>query len=363
MSFKLSLIVILTLHSLLLTALMSVGQFIANRKSLKNWYFLGLFFVFGLIQTHYILFEMNSLDDYPAIHIFPVVAIFLLGPLIYFITRHTIEKSLKNDPYILFHLLPLLIATPLSVLIILNTKPEVIPIFTGYFYNYPMLVLESAGTLLFYSYLFLSIREYYSNYILSKQTIKNNPSALVVFVILLFFMFAALNDILASLTSKRIFMEISVFSLTSIIIFLFLINFRYPDYYKIIYDVVEKEKRKRSYLRGVNLKKLTTTLKILMEKEEIFMDVNLSLPVLAKQMDVSTHQLSQFLNDKKGESFNSFINKYRIKKAQKLLSENPDQKILSVAFDVGFNSKSTFNAAFTKFTKLTPVEYKRKYLP
>jgi AraC-like DNA-binding protein len=97
-----------------------------------------------------------------------------------------------------------------------------------------------------------------------------------------------------------------------------------------------------------------------MDKEELFTDENISLPRLAQKVNVSQHQLSQFLNDKKAESFSSFINKYRIKKAKKMLLENTDKKILAIAYDVGFQSKSTFNAAFTKFVEMTPHEFREK---
>ncbi len=63
---------------------------------------------------------------------------------------------------------------------------------------------------------------------------------------------------------------------------------------------------------------------------------------------------------KKGDSFSSFINKYRIKKAKKMLLENPDEKILAIAFDTGFKSKSTFNSAFAKFANMPPSEFREK---
>jgi YesN/AraC family two-component response regulator len=97
-----------------------------------------------------------------------------------------------------------------------------------------------------------------------------------------------------------------------------------------------------------------------MDKEEIFVDENISLPRLALQLEISPHQLSQFLNEEKKESFTSFINKYRINKAKKMLLENPNEKILAIAFDTGFKSKSTFNAAFAKFANTSPSEFREK---
>lgn len=140
-----------------------------------------------------------------------------------------------------------------------------------------------------------------------------------------------------------------------------LINFRYPDYYKILYSVVEGEREKCSYLTEIDLKRLDSKLTTLMTKEELFTDENLSLSHMAEKLNVSQHQFSQFLNEKKGKNFSSFINKYRMEKAKKMLIAHPDIKILAIAYDVGFKSKSTFNAAFSKFVRMTPHEFRNKY--
>ena len=112
---------------------------------------------------------------------------------------------------------------------------------------------------------------------------------------------------------------------------------------------------------GINLKELNLKLNEIMDQEEIFTDEKISLPLLARRLNISQHQLSQYLNDRKRETFSSFINKYRINKAKEILLKNPDLKILAVAYEVGFQSKSTFNAAFSKFVKMTPHEFKEKY--
>ena len=124
--------------------------------------------------------------------------------------------------------------------------------------------------------------------------------------------------------------------------------------------VVESERKKRSYLKGINFIELSLKLNELMDKDEVFIDENISLPRLAQQLEISPHQLSQFLNEKKGDSFSSFMNKYRIKKAKKMLLENPDKKILAIAYDTGFKSKSTFNSAFAKFANMSPSEFRGK---
>ncbi|KAB2844021.1 MAG: AraC family transcriptional regulator, partial [Melioribacteraceae bacterium] len=79
---------------------------------------------------------------------------------------------------------------------------------------------------------------------------------------------------------------------------------------------------------------------------------------LAENLNIHPNHLSQIINEKLGQNFFDFINSYRIKEAEKLLLKNGKKTILEIAFEVGFNSKSTFNAAFKKHTGVTPTAYK-----
>ena len=69
--------------------------------------------------------------------------------------------------------------------------------------------------------------------------------------------------------------------------------------------------------------------------------------------------LSQFLNTRLNKNFKIFVNEYRIAKAKDLLIQDKDAKVLAIALDVGFKSKSTFNAAFLKVTHTTPTDYRK----
>ena len=94
-------------------------------------------------------------------------------------------------------------------------------------------------------------------------------------------------------------------------------------------------------------------------KDKLYLDETISLNKVADLLSVTTHQLSEFLNNNLKLNFNSFINKYRIEEAKRLLKERPEETIISVAFTVGFNHRSSFNAAFLTYTGLTPKEYRK----
>jgi AraC-like DNA-binding protein len=99
-----------------------------------------------------------------------------------------------------------------------------------------------------------------------------------------------------------------------------------------------------------------------MESEKPYLNPELSLSSLSKEMGIKRHYISQILNLQLKKSFWDFINEYRIREAQNLLSDPEKQELsmLQVAFEVGFNSASSFSRAFKRHTGTTPTKYRTK---
>lgn len=95
-----------------------------------------------------------------------------------------------------------------------------------------------------------------------------------------------------------------------------------------------------------------------MQQQEIYKDPALSLAGLAKVVQVTPHQLSQVLNDNLGKNFTAYINGYRVNKACAMIASNHPYSLEAIGYEVGFNSKSTFYAAFRKIMDTTPALYK-----
>jgi AraC-like DNA-binding protein len=97
-----------------------------------------------------------------------------------------------------------------------------------------------------------------------------------------------------------------------------------------------------------------------MEDDKPFLNPELTLTDLAKQVAISRNQLSQVINTGVGDNFYNFINKYRVEEVKELIKKDASKlyTILSLANDAGFNSKSSFNNIFKKMTGLTPSEYR-----
>ena len=95
-----------------------------------------------------------------------------------------------------------------------------------------------------------------------------------------------------------------------------------------------------------------------MQDSSLFMDNQLTLARLAEAVGVSTHHLSEVLNQQDGKNFYRFVNEYRVNFVCTRLKEDPSVKILELALLSGFSSKSTFNAVFKQLTDQTPTQFR-----
>ncbi|KQX15684.1 AraC family transcriptional regulator [Flavobacterium sp. Root420] len=101
-------------------------------------------------------------------------------------------------------------------------------------------------------------------------------------------------------------------------------------------------------------------LKQYMTEKEPFLDPSLTIQELAYQIDIPVRDLSILINHKMDQHFFDFVNEYRIQKAMNILKDKSKGQltVLEILYEVGFNSKSSFNTSFKKYTNLTPTAYR-----
>jgi AraC-like DNA-binding protein len=96
----------------------------------------------------------------------------------------------------------------------------------------------------------------------------------------------------------------------------------------------------------------------LMEAKGIYSDPNLTLSDIAREIGTNKHYVSKLINEGFKKNFTDYINEYRIKAfISEVENDKNNNTFLFHAFEVGFNSKSSFNRAFKKMTNKTPSEY------
>jgi len=107
-----------------------------------------------------------------------------------------------------------------------------------------------------------------------------------------------------------------------------------------------------------------TALKKYMIEEKPYLNASLTIYDLSKEINMNVRDLSLLINHDLNQHFFDFVNEYRIEKAMEILRNSKQKQltILEILYDVGFNSKSSFNTAFKKYIKLTPTQYRESVL-
>ncbi|KGJ88785.1 helix-turn-helix domain-containing protein [Thalassotalea sp. ND16A] len=114
-------------------------------------------------------------------------------------------------------------------------------------------------------------------------------------------------------------------------------------------------------LSAEKMQLIASKLEHAMKEDKLFLQDNLSLNKLSESISESENHISETLSQFLNTKFFQFVNGFRVEEAKKALQES-DKLVTSIAFDVGFNSKSTFNTAFKKLVGHSPSAYRNSLL-
>lgn len=146
--------------------------------------------------------------------------------------------------------------------------------------------------------------------------------------------------------------------MTLFVVAIFLVSYRFP----FLLNIIKLEAYREGYLnpKAANLDGDAVAKRIgrLMAAEQLYRDGDLTLKKMARKLGITPHQLSEILNTRLGKSFPQYLKEQRIAAAKRMLEEDPERKIITVAEDCGFNSLSVFNASFKAVSGMTPSQFK-----
>ncbi|HEY9002766.1 MAG TPA: ABC transporter permease [Mucilaginibacter sp.] len=117
-----------------------------------------------------------------------------------------------------------------------------------------------------------------------------------------------------------------------------------------------------SLLPPAELIKKGKWLKKAMETNLLYQDAELNLSSLAEKLDMHPHELSRIINKALKKSFNDFINEYRVRDVIRKMQDPAYDHLtlLGIAFESGFNSRTTFHRIFKEMTGKSPAAYKKE---
>ncbi|AXT20776.1 helix-turn-helix domain-containing protein [Flavobacteriaceae bacterium AU392] len=140
-------------------------------------------------------------------------------------------------------------------------------------------------------------------------------------------------------------------------------NLKYPEVFKIRFpSKKENRPKKKNKLDEKQINEIKNLIDIFLKEKKGYCRPELSLSILANEINTTTNKLSWVLNNIYKKTFYELVNEYRVKDFLERIDNNNHKELtlVSIALEVGFNSKSTFYKAFKEITKVTPTEYIKK---
>ena len=117
-------------------------------------------------------------------------------------------------------------------------------------------------------------------------------------------------------------------------------------------------RQKSTRIANLDIENITSRIKQETLENPVFFQQDFSLQKFSVVLGIRPDQLSEIMNSELRMSFTDLLKTIRIHKSCELLKNDPEKKILEVAFESGFKSKSTFNQSFYEVMKMTPTEFR-----
>ena len=326
----------------------------------------------SLFLTNLILFLTHFELEFPHSYSATVTFTLLFGPLLYFYFKRTVENytfKIKDA----LHLLPFVIMVILVMPIYL--LPEDIKLFhllnPGQRASVLLVLVMLTRVASLSIYAFYTYKIYLRNKSPDKSANTKNKGIawqrnIIIFntIYVIVYVFYATGIILSRL-NKSISMEYFVYihGLTMCILISYISFMAYvrPNIFSLKINLINSSlnKYKNSGLTPALSNELRLDLIQLLNENKIYKENNITLDILSQKLGTTRHNASQIINEHFQINFFELINRFRIEEAKELLERDSfrNLNIISIAYEVGYNNKVTFNKAFKKETGLTPTQY------
>jgi AraC-like DNA-binding protein len=206
----------------------------------------------------------------------------------------------------------------------------------------------------------------YLSYIIYSVVTTKRKHWVVYFVIpiVLVYALSGFNEVLEALKFQEIDAlrerNITAYLLLITAFLFYFITFNLMNSDNLILPKKEMPKYKNSNLKPELIEQYKAAIIDAMTVDKIYLNNKLSIYEVSKQLDIPRQYISEVLNVHMNTNFQDFINHYRVNEFVDRLKndQNKHFTLLGIATDVGFSSKSSFNATFKKIKGLTPTQYK-----
>ncbi len=359
------------------------GKFIPNR-------FLGsLILGYSIVLFYLMLDEINALEGLDTLRFFFLGIAFLIAPSHYLYAKYLVQNrnTIERKGFIhlsglvlfeLFGIVSLFIAGDVGYPHrILDPVDQILPGFVPY--NWAV-ILYTATYLAFILRMLRRHRQEIKSVFSSTEKVRLSWLNNITYMAVGFAAVYSAENILL-MSGMEVSNEFDLSSLL-IVIYVYAIGymgflktevFRAPDVaesmntVRVLHDSSdgdsERDKYRKSGLSDIKADEYSKKLLMLMEQERPYTRDDLTLNHMAEMLSITPHNLSEIINSRLDQNFFDFVNQYRVEQVKKdlLNPEKQNMKVLAIAFDAGFRSKSSFNTTFKRYTNLTPSEFRRQH--
>jgi len=346
-----------------LALLLGLSQLISSVKSIRN---ILLFLIFASLAAFQIQQTLSlvkeGIDFNNEFHLL-LMAEYLLGPSVYLLYLSIFDREYVFSWKTLMHFIPA--ATAFVLVLILNIHRYITGSFSKLLYGFVVngnfaYYFHLVGIALVAGYLLNILSRLKIVPVVRRKSRVQGKLHGIAIIITLSLLIVILLMVIYMITNNAFFRRMSLALTSCSVLCWFITTQLYPE---LFYTVTRKKKQGHiTELSETEKKRIDKELHKLMDEEKIYCDEDLSLKRLAGILSTQPHTLSAYLNRELNTNFNAFINNYRIDEAVALMKEDPARSLLSIAFAVGFNSKSVFYDAFAKKMGTSPAKFRKQIL-
>jgi AraC-like DNA-binding protein len=375
---KINLLIIVTVISLFISLFLAFFLFTVKTKHKLSNSLFAAFLILTAIDTSQTLFDL-FVDGPTNFGMLRGLFAFLQIPVFYLYVLSVCYSDFKLKPKYLLHLLPFVVAN-----VILTPRFYAVDVASkiNFIKNYQSMIEIQFNHILIHVQLVVYIIAVFVVLRKAKKLYLENCAGTSIssynwlyqfaIVLTILYLVALLKNIFKfsdyAYVSEWIKIGLLVFQLFIVCWYLFkaLNNpglFRNIDSRLILVkDLISEEKKSEPL--AVNEKEYNQELLKLQQymiDEKPFLNPSVTIQDVSNGIKIPVRDLSLLINHKLEQHFYDFVNTYRIENAMDILKDVTKSKvtILEILYDVGFNSKSSFNTAFKKHTGNTPTSYRK----
>lgn len=339
-----------------LSLLLACGYFLSRTG--RSRILAVLFLLLGVLLLHGYLVLSRKILDWPWLLYIHVPVLFFLGPVSYRWICDIIKADIRLSR---LDLLPGIAVTIVLLPFYLSSSDYKRSIASAFYEGHLSWGVRSVFFLALGSYMFYLVRSLRLVVpLLRTASFRADSNVRIAGGLVAYAGLVTLIAVASLFANRPAALHIMLSGLALFAPVLYLITARHPDLFFRLQSAAEKGRYEYSRLGGQNLDELKARLQVLMETESLYSEEDLTLEDVASRLDLTPHALSEFFNNHLKTNFPGYVNALRIDAACRLMEQDSSRTVLSVAYEVGFSAKSTFNAAFLRHRGMSPTQFRQR---